>query len=434
MPQTQENPSGQEVLSAESLEATSPEQEANDEIGVIDVITDLEGKVFDAAAENRKSLDALSTEAAGDSELSLSIEDILKENEALVEETNASLNKEVPVSKDSLLDFLQSGDLEKVWVVFDQLELSAEELSSPEIQQAAQACLVMALEDSAVYKGESFNALRIMENFRMSADVVNVAEVRQAASACLARSLEMRWTEISFVQFDELNKKFEFSRDEIVEAFRKSLENALSQTYNDLYMRTLDEIMQKLELSEDVLKSAEIQKTGEEAFSKMLASRNEQRAVGIKDKLHLSDEAVKKAGKLALYDILADGDYNLFSDKIIKLCDLPQTEVQDSVKRAVPGLLAEGRFKDVQGVLKSYPLDDEYMNSLFVQESTKSGLITRLREFDGMNTILPHLEGLQVSDEIIDSPEVQDLAKEALSRETNRMNIAKIKEVFHLAA
>jgi len=290
------------------------------------------------------------------------------------------------------------------------------------------------LEDSAVYKGESFNALRIMENFRMSADVVNVAEVRQAASACLARSLEMRWTEISFVQFDELNKKFEFSRDEIVEAFRKSLENALSQTYNDLYMRTLDEIMQKLELSEDVLKSAEIQKTGEEAFSKMLASRNEQRAVGIKDKLHLSDEAVKKAGKLALYDILADGDYNLFSDKIIKLCDLPQTEVQDSVKRAVPGLLAEGRFKDVQGVLKSYPLDDEYMNSLFVQESTKSGLITRLREFDGMNTILPHLEGLQVSDEIIDSPEVQDLAKEALSRETNRMNIAKIKEVFHLAA
>jgi len=44
------------------------------------------------------------------------------------------------------------------------------------------------------------------------------------------------------------------------------------------------------------------------------------------------------------------------------------------------------------------------------------------------------LEGLQVSDEIIDSPEVQDLAKEALSRETNRMNIAKIKEVFHLAA
>lgn len=434
MPQEENSKPVQEVSGQERLEQReTTEQEAAGEVSLIDEITNLERAVADDTENNRKSLEDLKVEASGDSEIAIDIDTLLTENSALEEETRKALAKEVPISRDSLLDFLQSGELDKVWIIFEQLNLSADELASPDIQQAAQDCLVMVLEDSAAYKGESFNVSSLMDRFRMSADVANVPEVRQAASACLARSLEMKWALFSFVNFDDLVDKFKFSKEELKEAFFKSFKKALLETYSDLYLRNLDEIMQKLELSEDVLKSAEIQKSGEKYFANMLASQRKDKALYIKDKLHLPDDVVRKIGKLELYNTLARGNYHNFSYDIIKLCDLSQEEVQDAVKDAIPGLFAEGNFRDAQLILKGYPLGDEVMSSLFMQQSIKSGLINTLRKDYALVGVLPDLEGLPISDEIINEPEVQSLVTEAYTKETNLMNQVRMKKIFHLA-
>lgn len=248
-----------------------------------------------------------------------------------------------------------------------------------------------------------------------------------------------------------LKKEFDIPDTIIEDGIKQSLLTSLldlsKDKDNQYRLHTAIAIKEKSSFSEDL-----IQDIVREVIMGDFVKGNFDFIEKIIKELKVSKEAIidspeiREVGEQGIIDFLSKSEI-YSAKKIIRYLNLSESDTKNIVKKTIIFILPSGNIDAVIKTVKEFNIPEEFINSPEVQEAAKQGIIHHLSggnailegsmtTYDGsINDAIKIKNGLNVSEEIINSSEVQKVAKQAIIRELRgpfKHDAIIIKEEFNV--
>jgi len=232
----------------------------------------------------------------------------------------------------------------------------------------------------------------------------------------------------------KIKEKFNLSENiikspEVQEAVKKAMINCLHTSV----INNAIKIKNKLKLPENVILSIEVQQAATEAIIRFMGNGYITIAAQIKDTFNLSEQVInspviQEAAKQGIIKYLSETDSltENYIDPVIKIKErfnLPKETVQEAAKQGIIKNLSKGFISNAIKLQESLNLPEEIINSPEVQEAAKQGIIKQFSEGYGyayIDKIIKLQESLNLPEEIINSPEIQEAAKQGIIKNLSK--------------
>jgi len=348
-----------------------------------------------------------------------------EEAEKLVEQEDAS-------KKERLISLLRNGDVYDVLKIKEQLNLTDDVIQSLEVQEAAKEGLI------GLMKGGRIDAaIKIKEQFNLPDNVVQEVAVKSVVERI--RNGDVR---TALQLKDEFNLPDDvFQSSEVQEAAKRAIAREVSGVTGPWWIERALRIKEGVSLPDRIFQEA----TKEQVLELFKRGMEISSFLEIKEKFNLPD------------DILQSPEVQDTAKRRISFClearsiesaleiqeqlNLPDEIIWEAAKERIA---AELKFVEVANALKKIDLmkeelnlPDDILQSPEVQEAAKEKIVSLLKEekHDALEAVLRIKNELNLRDDIIQSLEVQEAAKETMLNGLRRGNIddaLKIKEQLNL--
>ncbi len=330
-------------------------------------------------------------------------------------------------------------DANKILELIEEFDVSEKILTSKKLRDAADKGMANAL-----YYSNLDDLEKLLEKLSISKDSI-LKYTKQAIMMCLSN-----WN-FNIVRALEIITKFPISEEvikskEIQDAARKGMANKLSSAYG---VDHAVEFVNRFQIPDEVIKSKEIQDSAKQTIISLLGKSTNyvNTVLQIIEKFQISEEVIlsedlQSLAKQNVINILSSG-YN--SDLVIRLrsvfklsTDIEITDgIDDAIKKGLINSLTKKFTHETIKIIDKFQVSSEVILSKEVQDAVKIGLIGLLNEASYyIDTVIGFFEKFQITDEILFSKEVQYAGENAISRLMHNNSIdsaIKIKEKLRIS-
>ncbi|MDO8668382.1 MAG: GNAT family N-acetyltransferase [bacterium] len=273
------------------------------------------------------------------------------------------------------------------------------------------------------------SAIEVKEKLCLSAQIVSSPEVQRAVREKMLDILSEDYIEL--VRVIKLSDAFSFPFEDLVKVGKEGMVSQLSgissrnrrTSYRNDYRNAL-RIKEELKLPDEVLLSPEVQDAARDTVARLLSDGSAEDAKNVLDKFSLSASAlaspeIQQAAKISIirclnsdaYDVVKDA-LNIKSTFAVSDETFTSPEIQGAAKKIVVTILSKGNYSYIESAVEAVlEIKKKFLLSAEeVQNAAKEGVRYRLSDGD-VRRAVEIRDKFAVPVDFVSTPEIQNAAK-----------------------